>query len=147
MEEISCLPPRTQAPGINYGTAVGSRLRPAKRGIHHRSLIPGVKRRQSSGYNLHPFQLVCDLDAGCRSGLNTCAVQPRQRLRAGGSVRPNSESEPARWRPMRFLTLLGSIFHFVTTLAWDAVLSGIPLHSSNATILKITKARPQAIPL
>ena len=47
MEELFYLPPRAQAPVIDYGVAVGSRSRLAKRGAHNRALISRLSRRRS----------------------------------------------------------------------------------------------------
>jgi hypothetical protein len=50
MEELFYLPPRAQAPVVDYRVAVGSRSRLAKRGVRNRALVARLNRRRSSGY-------------------------------------------------------------------------------------------------
>ena len=69
MEELFYLPPRAQAPVIDYGVAIGNRSRLAKRGAHNWKLTARPNRRRSSRFcrvidfspiDNHP-------DVGCQS--------------------------------------------------------------------------------
>jgi len=127
MEELFYLPPRAQAPVIDYGVTIGTRSRLAKREAHNRKLIARPNRRCSTRFrrftldsrSIIPMQVAGPTSTGARSSTMTacCEACAFPLSAPGGSSSPQP---------------LNSTLSFVIALARHTAPSGISCASSNA---------------
>ena len=129
MEELFYLPPRAQAPVINYGVAIGIRSRLAKRGAHNRTLTALLNRRRSSRpCSFVPFSLIDNHpDAGRRTTRIGTAASSTMATRSKAVTLP--PSPPADSSSSQRLK---STLNFNTAHARHTALSRIYCASSNA---------------
>lgn len=158
MEELSYLPPRNQAPAIDYRTAVGNRSQSTECGVHYQKVTARIHQRCSRwSCRFIVFRLIDHPDARC---LHDQDLRPAEVRRLPLARRPvcfnsaiGSTLGPG---PLFALILqfslpsrlfLNSTFHFVTTLERDNAPSGISGASSNAPIPKGIKVHLSTNPL
>ena len=100
MEELFYLPPRAQAPIINYGVVVGSRLRLAKGGAHNRAFTAPLSRR-CLDRSCH-FVLLSLIDDQSDAGFRSHSDRRRDKFNHGRALR--GRYSPNQCSAGRFLT-------------------------------------------